>query len=87
LKRFCQSIDKGNDFIALLDGKAAAGREAILHVDDDQGRVGPGRNLCLSERARHEQSHAEAAGAGKKATTRGSVHRANPSGKLMLSPA
>jgi hypothetical protein len=32
-------VDQRDDLVALVDGQAAAGREAVLHVDHDQCRV------------------------------------------------
>ena len=49
----------GHDLVAALDGEAAAGREAVLHVDDDEGRIGPRLDLALRERARDQQGASE----------------------------
>jgi hypothetical protein len=38
-KAFCDPVDHGNNLLTVLHGKAAAGQEAVLNIDDQKRRA------------------------------------------------
>ena len=69
-------VDQRDDLVALGDREAAAGQEAVLHVDDDERRIRAGLDLALRQRARSAMGRARpATGHRRRRATSGAIHR------------
>src|SRR5262245_34361161 len=77
-------VDEGDDLIALGNRQAAAGQEAVLHVDDAERRAGAWFDLALGQRGRNEAGERQAAGGGQEGAAREVMHGGMANPQLML---